>query len=136
MSSVNPNIDPMGDPGPAPGPRTIGDVIAAKKAAERDESQKKDLAAAASQAYSDAIDVNASAGGELRAGVAAIGDVYVPDESGDGIEVYIADSSTAGYHVIRPVAGTTPLPTPTPSPEPTSTPTSEPTPEPEPAPLS
>jgi hypothetical protein len=120
MSTVNPRFDPTlaADPGPGTPRNTIGEVIAAKDAAEADEAAKKDAAAAADQAYSDSIGVNDAIGGELKTGLAQVGDVFMPDAAGDGIRVFVHDGSDVGFHVIRPLPASTPLPVPAPAPAP------------------
>lgn len=109
---------PIPDPDPAPTPTptptaapTIGDAISAKKAAEQAEQVKKAEAAAANQAFADAQAENQRTALELKQNLGLIGATYIQAEDGS-IEVYIPDGSDAGFHVIRPVAGSTPLPTP------------------------
>lgn len=107
--------DPLA-PEPTParadaGPLTIGGVIGAKKAAAADEDQKRQEAAAADQAYADAQARNRQTTVDLKADLGLVGASYVELPEG-GVEVYIPDGSEAGYHVIRPVAGSTPIPSP------------------------
>jgi hypothetical protein len=109
---------------PAPAGGTIGDIIAAKKSADAQAAQATDAARAANEALTTALEAQQQAGAGLKAGLQAIGPVFI--QNGDGsFEVWIPDASDVGYNVLRPVPVTTPVPAgggaaagaPTPSPQ-------------------
>jgi hypothetical protein len=109
---------------PPPAAGTIGDIIAAKKSADAQAAQATDAARAANEALTTALTAQQQAGAGLKAGLQAIGPVFI--QNGDGsFEVWIPDASDVGYNVLRPVPVTTPVPAgggaaagaPTPSPQ-------------------
>jgi hypothetical protein len=94
---------------PAPAGGTIGDIIAAKKSADAQAAQATDAARAANEALTTALEAQQQAGAGLKAGLQAIGPVFI--QNGDGsFEVWIPDASDVGYNVLRPVPVTTPVP--------------------------
>jgi hypothetical protein len=95
---------------PAPAGGTIGDVIAAKKSADAQAAQATDAARAANEALTTALEAQQQAGAGLKAGLAAIGPVFIFDQQAGTIEVWIPDASDQGYNVIRPAPVTTAVP--------------------------
>ncbi len=99
---------------------TIGDVIQAKKQADKDSAGAKAAFEAANQALSAAQSAAENAEGQLRAALARTGPAFI--EADGSIEIYLPDPSGAGYQVIKPVAVGTPvdLTAPAPGPAPAS----------------
>jgi hypothetical protein len=95
---------------PAPAGGTIGDIIAAKKTADAQAAQATDAARAANEALTTALEAQQQAGAGLKAGLAAIGPVFIFDQQAGTIEVWIPDASDQGYNVIRPAPVTTAVP--------------------------
>jgi hypothetical protein len=89
-------------------PQTIGDVIAAELA---DQASKGAAAAQADDALAAANTALLEANAALASDLAALGPVFTVDSSGN-VLVYFPDASAQGYHVIQPLAATTPLPPP------------------------
>jgi hypothetical protein len=104
---------------PATTPRTIGDVINLKKAADSAASARMAEAAAANKALADAQKADSTANAMVKAHLK--GPVFIQDDQ--GVEVYLPDGSDVGFHSFRPLGADTPLdeaipPEPGPTPEP------------------
>jgi hypothetical protein len=99
---------PVPADGGTAGARTIGDVIQAKKGADARATDAARAAQAANQALGDALTAQSGANAELKAGLAAVGPVFLQDADGS-FEVWIPDASDSGYHAIRPQPVTTPV---------------------------
>jgi hypothetical protein len=108
-------------------PRTIGDAIKAKTAAEQARQEATDALAAANQTLTDATAADDHARTELATDLFEVGTVFRMNTDGTA-EVYTSHSATDYNHFparpdSTPVAGGEPTP---PPPEPTPGPTPEP----------
>jgi len=128
LSGAQDQPPPANPPGPMAAAPTIGDVIAAKKAADAAQAQATAAAQAANAALAQAADAQTQANATLKADLAAVGPVLMP--VGQDFEVWIPDASDAGFHVIRPLPVSTPVPAAQPAPSPTPAPAPNPTPAP------
>jgi hypothetical protein len=87
---------------------TIGDVIQAKKQADKDSAGAQAAFEAATLALSAAQGAAENAEGQLKAALARTGPAFIQEADGS-IELYLPDPSGSGYQVIKPVAIDTPV---------------------------